>query len=241
MFPPVSDPLELTPVLVSDLIRSALRTIGKLGPGRTPSTSEYTDALTTLNSLVSSWCAENLMCYAARVDALPVVAGQGAYTLGQGMNFLGDAPPADWPIPRPNDFYAAQFEGVPLDILTDLEWSAVPNKTDSGTPAAVWFDWGYPLVTVNLWRVPTIDGTLELSSKSPLTGFSAVTDTMALPRGYFEALKTNLSVALAPEWGGNLTADIVQRARETKGQLKIRNWRPAKLRVDDALLDTRVR
>lgn len=75
-----------------DIISSALKDIGALAAGETPTPEDAQDALYMLNSLVDQWSNEDMMVYNRTEIIFPLIAGQVQYTIGptpSTANFIG--------------------------------------------------------------------------------------------------------------------------------------------------------
>jgi hypothetical protein len=70
--------------------------------------------------------------------------------------------------------------------------------------------------------VPSASVTVGFSTLKPFTAV-AIGDTLAFPPGYNKAIKFNLAVELAPEYGKQAPAEVVAIAEATKYKLKRTN------------------
>lgn len=88
-----------------DIISRALKDIGALEAGETPTPEAAQDAFEMLNDLVDQWSNENMMVFNVTEIIFPVVSGQVQYSLG--------------PYPETTNFIGASFQGsIDGDILT---------------------------------------------------------------------------------------------------------------------------
>ena len=69
------------------IINRALRLIGAIEAGETPTSDESADALEALNAMIESWQTERLFVYALVDTSFSMVAGDGSYTVGPSGNF----------------------------------------------------------------------------------------------------------------------------------------------------------
>lgn len=79
----------LTPI---DLISRALKDIGALEAGETPSADAAQDAFDMLNDIVDQWSNEDMMVFNVTEIIFPVINGQVQYTIGPNpstLNFIG--------------------------------------------------------------------------------------------------------------------------------------------------------
>ena len=67
-----------------ELIKAALRAVGAIPTGETPTASELADGLEALQIMLRSWAAEGLLIYAYTEDTHTLTAGDGEYSIGSG-------------------------------------------------------------------------------------------------------------------------------------------------------------
>jgi len=92
-------------VMPIEIISRALKDIGALEAGETPTPDAAADAFDMLNDLVDQWSNENMMVFNVTEIIFPVIAGQVQYSLG--------------PYPQTTNFIGASFNGsISGNILT---------------------------------------------------------------------------------------------------------------------------
>ena len=77
-----------------DIISRALKDIGALESGETPTPDAAQDAFDMLNDMIEQWSNENMMVYNVTEIIFPVIAGQVQYTIGPNpstQNFIGSS------------------------------------------------------------------------------------------------------------------------------------------------------
>ena len=88
-----------------DIISRALKDIGALEAGETPTPDAAQDAFELMNDLVDQWSNENMMVFNVTEIIFPVIQNQIQYSLG--------------PYPETQNFIGASFQGsIAGDILT---------------------------------------------------------------------------------------------------------------------------
>jgi len=88
-----------------DVISRALKDIGALEAGETPTPEAAQDAFEMLNDLIDQWSNEDMMVYNVTEIIFPVISGQTQYTIG--------------PVASTANFIGASFTGsISGDILT---------------------------------------------------------------------------------------------------------------------------
>jgi hypothetical protein len=194
-------------MLVSSLISSSLRKIGALSSGETIETTRQAEALTALQSMLRSWGAVSANIFATVKESHTLTSGIGAYTWGSG----GDISTA-----RPNQITGAYIlEGgittFPVDVVPEGTYMAISVKSTTGIPSSLFFYQSYPLASLYLYPVPDAAYVLYLDSFKPFTetsSFGLVTDTIAFPSYYEEAIIYNLAIRLAPEYGKSVSTEV---------------------------------
>ena len=88
-----------------DIISRALKDIGALEAGETPTPEAAADAFDMLNDLIDQWSNENNMVFNVTEIIFPVISGQVQYTIG--------------PTPSTQNFIGASFTGsITGNVLT---------------------------------------------------------------------------------------------------------------------------
>jgi len=88
-----------------DIISRALKDIGALEAGETPTSEAATDAFDMLNDLIDQWSNEDMMVFNVTEIIFPVISGQTQYTIG--------------PVASTANFIGASFTGsITADVLT---------------------------------------------------------------------------------------------------------------------------
>ena len=72
-----------------DQINGALRLIGQLAEGETPSAATSDDALTALNQMLDSWSAERLSVFSTQDQMFTWPASTKSRTIGPTGDFVG--------------------------------------------------------------------------------------------------------------------------------------------------------
>ena len=205
---------------VQELINAALRSLGELASGETPTTEESNDAFAALNHLLASWSTEGLF-----VPQLSLIShslsGAGSYTIGTGGDINAE---------RPLAIRAAAVEtsaglSAGLEIIDAQAWAAILDKSATGALARqMYYNPSRPLGVIYLWPRPTAGGTLRLHAMHPLPAFTSLGQTIDLPPGYVRALRYGLALELAPEFGRD-PAIVLAQAQAAKAALAELNAR----------------
>lgn len=280
----------------SQLIKGALRLIGVLRAGASPTTQQDTDAAEALNMMVKAWSADGLKLWVQTEATLFLVPDQQSYTFGTDHitlssdvvatavasdaatgastvtvdddtgiasgDFIGivldsgawhwttvnGAPASDvvtltavlpsaasdgakvytytTKLGRPQRVLDARMvidaTETPLEMLARRDYFDIPTKGAASIPNQAYFD---PQLTAKLYVWPTLgtltgaENRLTLTFERLLEDFDANGDTPDLPVEWLEALKTNLAIRLAPEYGRTVPQEVLLLAAESRDRL----------------------
>lgn len=225
-----------------DIITSAMRLIGVLASGETPEAAEAEDALVIANSMMDAWTAVRTLVFTVnRSGPFNLTPGQQTYTMGPGggpFNLTSVRPPK---ITRmgmmvlTNPLQPLELE---VEMLTDAEWADIPVKNiSSSIPLKCWDDGGFPQRTLSFWCVPTTVVQAVPYVWQALTQFADLFTDYKFPPAYEKAIRYNLAVDLAPEFGvESLNPVVAQQAILTRGEIKRMNSPIIDLKCDPAVL-----
>ena len=209
---------------VLDLIASSLRLIGVGAINETPESPDANNAFNVLNMMLEQWSLQKLALYQFTNSLFSLTLGTGTYTIGTGGTFN-----AARPIQITSAFIRDTSPGFNIDrqleIIPNDKYQAIVLKSlTSVYPQWINYVAGYPLGTIYLYPIPnTAPLSLGISQKTQLAAFTALTETIALPPGYEAALRYNLAIELAAEYGSPISPIIQQKANEYLGNLKRMN------------------
>lgn len=224
----------------ADLISGALRLVGVIGDGETPSTDQTANALFTLNEMLDAWNSDGLMIYTTSFYEKMLTTAQ-SYTVG---------PSGDFNIPvRPSEINGAWIRqnasaanpiDLPVSILTATEWGDIRSKyVASAIPRFVYMDGNWPTANIYVWPVPNgTDTKLILSLNTPLSATVATTDTETLPPSYRQAIRFNLACLLAAEYGREASPSTKEVAYKSKNLIAQNNQQIDRLDFDSAIQGT---
>ena len=214
---------------VSDIIKSSLRLLGVLAQGETPSSQESADALVSLNDMIDSWSNDGFLVFNRVIESF-TMGTASSYTLGSG---------GDFSTTRPIRLIEASFKQggsnaeIPIRIFTSQEWLKITDKTvTSSLPKGIYYNDNFPLGVIYPYPILSASGTLILHSDKQIVSFSAISDTVSLPPGYSRALRYNLAVELASEYGKSISQELGVVALESKNLIMQTNVEPVLMTSD---------
>lgn len=146
--------------------------------------------------------------------------------------------PGNFAIPRPlritNAFTRITTSSVGLDYPIDCDttrekYNAIGLKGLPGSPWPIllWYNPTFPYGNVYFYQAPQTAGELHLFTDTIFTDFTSVTQAINLPQGYARAIKKNLAVELAPEYGKGISPTLQRQADEALKMIKALNANPA--------------
>jgi hypothetical protein len=224
----------------NDVINGAMRLIGVLASGETPSSSESNDALTSLNNMIDSWTNQSLLIYEKAYETFALVANQQSYQWGSGVADFNSARPQKLENVNWQQVSSTTTVELPVEILNKDQWAAISVKgLTSNLPTRCWLDMTYPNATLYIWPIPSVAGNIVCWSWKPLITISTLTTAISLPPGYLKALIYNLAMELAPEYGKQVSSLVESQAVNSKAVIKRMNSKILLMGCDTAVLNKR--
>lgn len=220
-----------SPILALDLIQSAARLTGALASGETLNANEASDCLLVLNDLLENWSNERLSVWGAANETFTLVPGQATYTIGPAGNFNTTRPVYI------TDAYCT-FGDVDfhIDIIGQEQYNLINLKSmQQPIVEKLLYVNDFSLGRITLWPVPNTAIPLVLSTSRVLTFPVTLATSLTGPPGFLKALRFCLAVELAPEFGMEPSAAVVQIAADAKRDYKSANQTPIVSRCDDAI------
>jgi len=202
-----------------DQINGALRLIGMLAEGETPSSETSNDALTALNQMIDSWSAERLAVYATQDQTFTWPQGTISRTLGATGDFVGNRPIALDDATYFKDASTGISYGIKL--INQQQYDGIAVKTVTSTyPQVMFVNDKFPNMELFVYPVPTKALEFHFISVQELTQPATLATTLAFPPGYLRAFKYNLAVEIAGEFGVEAPPSVQRIAMTSKRTLK---------------------
>ena len=236
---------------IRQVITGSLRLINVIQQNEVATADDMDISLRAMEGLIDSWSTEKLNVYLLKQWYFPLVVNKKEYTLGAG---------GDWNVPRPMNIERGTISyggaltydaitglynivnsqntiDIPMEGLTDSQYAAIPVKDQPSTYPVKYYDNGnYPLRTISVWPVPTTGQPITLWLWQPLTNYDTLDEDLRFPKGYERAIRFNLAVELAAEFGKTVAPDVERIAVESKATMKRLNSRNQIMRNDIAIL-----
>lgn len=188
------------------LINGAARAIGVLAKGETMQGEDAADFLKAMQYMLENWSANGVRVWFVTTEDLTYSASPSTIGTGATLNTA-----------RPEKILAAFLDGAELDIVDYKKYLRLSNNDGQGY---LYYAPEYPNGKIYINGA----GTLQLSSLKPLTDPSAVTSTVSFPPEYNDAIKWNLAVRMAPEYGKVPSDLVVNLAVSTLRAIENKNF-----------------
>ena len=202
------------------IIEGALRSIGVIASGETPTADEMADCLEGMKELLGEWSFEGLMVEALTEITHTILAGTGSYTIGA----AGCDITADWPVEIVSGYcFNSESLDYPLRIITEGDYDEIPLKTTGGTPYKLFYNPTYPNGQINLYYVPESDMSMVLKAVTMMDEPANLSAEVTFPPPYDSALRWNLALIVGPEFERQIPIDVRDRAIHSKAIIEARN------------------
>ena len=179
----------------NEIIQSALRKLGVLAEGQTPSAQNYADGSMALNTVISQLRAVGMPLWAR--SEYTFTPTTNTYTIGTGMTLS-----TPFPVKLLQAFRTDTGAKIPLEIVAREDFNILPTSSN-GSPIKINYQSFVNYGTISLWPTPasTNTATVTLVYQRPYQYFTTSTETADFPEEWYNAIIYHLAVRLAPEWG----------------------------------------
>jgi len=213
----------LTPVsgtaTASNIVYGALRLIGQLAEGETPSAETASDALNAMNQMIESWSIERLAIYSTQDQVFTWPASTISRTLGPTGNFIGNRPV----LLDDATYFRDASTNVSYGIkqINQQQYDGIAVKTVTSTyPQVIWLNMTHPDIEMYIYPVPSRALEFHFISVEELTRATTLGTEMSFPPGYLRAFRYCLACELAAEFGVEPSPQVQRIAMTSKRNLK---------------------
>jgi hypothetical protein len=204
-----------------DQINRALRLLGVLAEGETPSAATSQDALAALQQMIDSWNTERLAVFSTQEQIFlwPAGVGNQTRTLGPSGNFVGLRPI----LIDDATYYRDPGTNVSFGIklINQQQYDGIAVKTVTSTyPQVMFVNNTFPDTTMTVYPVPTRELEWHFVSVEELSNPATLATELFFPPGYLRAFTYNLAMEIAPEFGVEPSPQVQRIAMTSKRNLK---------------------
>lgn len=223
-----------------DIITGALRLIGVVAEGESPSPESAADALSAMNQMIESWNTERLSVFATEDQIFSWPATIISRTMGPSGDFVGNRPITI----DDSTYFKDPSTGVSygLKLINQQQYNGIALKTVQSTyPQVMWVNMTYPDIEMYIYPVPTRVLEFHIVSVEELTRPAILATNLTFPPGYLRAFRYNLACELAPEFGVEPSRQVQRIAMTSKRNLKRINNPDDIMSIPYSLVGTRQR
>lgn len=221
-------------------INRALRLLGVLAEGETPSAATSQDSLMALNQMIDSWNTERLSVFSTQDQTFLWPVGEISRTLGPTGDFVGN---------RPVYFDDATYYRDPgtnvsfgIKFINQQQYDGIAVKTVTSTyPQVIFVNMTFPDVQMFIYPRPTRLLEWHFISVEELNKPADLSTTLYYPPGYLRAFTYNLACEIAPEFGVEPSQQVQRIAMTSKRDLKRVNNPDDVMSMPYAIIATRQR
>jgi len=202
-----------------DQINGALRLIGQLAEGETPSAATSQDALTAMNQMIDSWSIERLAVFSTQDQVFMWPPGAISRTLGPTGDFVGNRPV----LLDDSTYFRDPANNISfgIKIINQQQYDGIAVKTVTSTyPQVIWINMDYPNIDMYIYPVPTKVLEWHFISVTELDQPATLATVLSFPPGYLRAFRYNLACEIAAEFGVEPSPQVSRIAMTSKRNLK---------------------
>jgi hypothetical protein len=203
----------------ADQINGALRLIGMLAEGETPSAATAQDSLSALNQMIDSWNTERLSVFSTQDQVFTWLPNQIHRTLGPTGDFVGNRPI----LLDDSTYFKDPTNGISfgIKIINQQQYDGIAVKMVTSTyPQVMWINMDYPNIDMYVYPVPTKALQWHFISVTELDQPASLSTSLTFPPGYLRAFKYNLACEIANEFGVEPPPNVARIAMTSKRNLK---------------------
>ena len=220
-------------------INRALRLLGILAEGETPSAAMSQDALMAMNQMIESWNIERLSVFCTQDQVFTWPSGLLSRTLGPSGDFVGLRPVL---FDDATYFKAPNGVSYGIKFINQQQYNGIAVKTVTSTyPQVIFANMTYPNVEMFIYPRPTQDLEWHFVSVQELDQPAQLVTELHFPPGYLRAFTYNLAMEIAPEFGVEPSPQVQRIAMTSKRNLKRINNPDDVMSIPYAIVATRQR
>jgi hypothetical protein len=226
-------------------INRALRLIGMLAEGETPSAATAQDSLMALNQMIDSWNTERLSVFSTIDQIVNWPVGSINETLGPTGSLVRLNGTAVRPVlVDDSTYFKDPGTGVSygVKLINQQQYNGIAVKTVTSTfPQVMFVNMTYPDVDLFIYPRPTRLLEWHFISVQELTQPANLSTDILFPPGYLRAFTYNLACEIAPEFGVEPSPQVQRIAMYSKRNLKRINNPDDVMSMPYAIVATRQR
>ena len=223
-----------------DQINGALRLIGQLAEGETPSAATSADALTAMNQMLDSWSAERLSVFSTQDQIFTWPANTATRSLGPTGNFVGNRPV----LVDDATYFVDTSNGISFGIklINQQQYNGIAVKTVTSTyPQVMFVNMNMSNIDMTIYPVPTKALQWHIISVNELAEPATLATVLVIPPGYLRCFRFNLACEIAAEFGVEPPPSVQRIAMTSKRNIKRINNPDDVMSIPYSIVGTRQR
>ena len=201
-----------------DQINRALRLLGVLAEGETPTAAMSQDALMAMNQMIESWNTERLSVFCTQDQIFEWPSSEIKRTLGPSGDFVGNRPIL---FDEATYFKAPNGVSYGIKFINQQQYDGIAVKNVTSTyPQVIFANMTYPNVEMYVYPMPTQVLEWHFVSVQELDQPATLSTSLHFPPGYLRAFTYNLAMEIAPEYGVEPSPQVQRIAMTSKRDLK---------------------
>ena len=208
----------MTTYTAGDQINRALRLLGVLAEGETPTAAMSQDALMAMNQMIESWNTERLSVFCTQDQIFEWPSSEIKRTLGPSGDFVGNRPIL---FDEATYFKAPNGVSYGIKFINQQQYDGIAVKNVTSTyPQVIFANMTYPNVEMYVYPMPTQVLEWHFVSVQELTQPATLATSLHFPPGYLRAFTYSLAMEIAPEYGIEPSPQVQRIAMTSKRDLK---------------------
>jgi hypothetical protein len=180
------------------VIKGALRKLGVLPSGGSPTSAQLSDCSEALNAIIKACHADGMPLWKITSHTFTVTDGTASYTIGPSQTLNTSQPLKVIQA----TYVVSGGENAPMNVYNRYDFNNLPQENTSGVPINLYYQ---PLRTtgvIKLWPTPS-DSTTEITIhyQAPFEDMNSASDDFDFPAYWMQALIYLLAWTMAPEYG----------------------------------------
>jgi hypothetical protein len=178
------------------LIAAALRKLGVLAQGDSPTTEDLTNGMQALNTLVSEYQTLGMPLWKRTQYSLALVASTITYTIG-----IGQTTNTVFPLKILEAVIRDSSGSAQIVNQISRDQFNLLSTASTGKPVQFTYQPYTNYGVLKVWPSPNTAYTMEVTYQAPVEGFTSAAETPDFPQEWQNALIYGLALLLAPEYG----------------------------------------
>lgn len=184
------------------LVTAALRKLGVVAAGQTPSAEAISNAAQALNIRIAQFRKLGMPLWARKSYSFAPTVNVASYNIGDGYTLN-----TPYPI-HIHQAYKVLTSGttkIPMEVISEWNYNRLPTGSSTGAPIQLTYQPKVNYGVIKIWPTPdatsAAETTISIVYTAPIEIFTASGETLDMPEEWYGALIYAVAQDSAPEWG----------------------------------------